>query len=471
MSDLDSFGSQDQLLNMSDPNAPQPPRRRTSTTSASPTTPIDPPRGLQANPREPLLHPHRSNAPVRNQPRYTPEEVEAIRQRRLAELEAREHELELKYGAESVLALIKPVSVCMVVVIATIRSVSYFSTNDTQFVYTPYESNNPNATNSEKFGGAVLNALIIIGIVIAMTFVLLLLYKYRCYKAIHGWLLLSSLLLLFFFSYQFVDQVLIAYNATLDWVTMALAIWNFGVVGLICIHWKGPLVLQQIYLVIVSALMALVLIKNLPDWTTWVVLGAIALYDLFAVLSPCGPLKALVETAQERDEPLFPALIYSSTMAWIVTMADGDQSQTSTERASLAPNRSRTNTNVTAAPTSANDAERGMSPVQEAALRASPQAAEEEEEPASGVKLGLGDFIFYSVLVGKAATANEWTTISACYVGILIGLACTLLLLSIFKKALPALPISIAFGLIFYFTTSQVLDPLINRLNERQIFI
>ncbi|KAH9382094.1 hypothetical protein HPB48_022615 [Haemaphysalis longicornis] len=447
--------------------------------------------------------------------------------------------------------------------------------------------------------------------------------------------MMGSGILLFSTGYYYFGRLLFYFNTPVDHVTCSFITWNIGMAGIAALYFDGPFMMQQSYLVYMSVLMALVLEESLPEWTSWVLLVLISIWDVFAVLCVVGPLRMLLETAKERNEPLFPALVFSTSSAWcydigersasltlvrdisstFIANADGqnpvkaavtqsslptstahadvqnlalahdgedDQDRdekthqplpknervveesrpastllenTDTETMFETTNGSRTSTDrrveapamtctamskqhmaVINAPNEAaslgeangtNDTERQIpgapSPRTVPQLNArgfqatrdsggsyyggrrgggggrgawhdfgpAPRYIPEENaspfrgaggshyrrhetavtsrcphhEPAGepqadqGMKMGLGDFIFYSVLVGKASRYGTAATVITCYVFIIMGIFLTLTLLVLLQKPLPALPLSISLGMMAYFFSVSLTEP------------
>jgi len=65
----------------------------------------------------------------------------------------------------------------------------------------------------------------------------------------------------------------------------------------------------------------------------------------------------------------------------------------------------------------------------------------------------------------------SFTTFAACMLCILAGMGATLIILSIYKAALPALPISIFLAVIFYLLTRVIIEPWIEAVMTVPLYL
>ncbi|GFZ17005.1 presenilin-2 [Actinidia rufa] len=350
---------------------------------------------------------------------------------------------------EEIIRIITPVSICMLLVVILVSilnddssSASNLSSSMTTIATMAYSEDSSDSIG-DKLKGALLNSLVFVGVITVVTFIL--------------------------FCVGFVQFH---------------CCWCFG-----CVHVKNGYFLTQAYLVVIGMLVAY-WFTLLPEWTTWVLLVAMALYDLAAVMLPGGPLRLLVELAISRDEDI-PALVYEARP---VTYNDSvprgsviqrrvwrDRSNIGSEGDEIANSGSNPNLDANSGLNSSltvgtclhvgsDQNERNLVHAEEGRVSGGDSQLTAplverrisvqmhlQEDAASGenmalegiglgssgaIKLGLGDFIFYSVLVGRAAM-YDFMTVYACYLAIIAGLGITLVLLAFYQKALPALPFSV----------------------------
>lgn len=600
---------------------------------------------------------------------------------------------EIQYAADSYYAIVRPVFLTMVL---AAFSVVYIRTDESAAAgeaaltnsYTVLggddEDDGEEPATAREVGESFVNGLVIVSVICALTFFIVLLYKYRCMKLLIGYMILSSALLLGVLAAQMFEVALEVLQWPLDVISFWFIMWNFAITGCVCIfapQGVAPAAATQGYLIATSVVVAWQL-SHFSEILAWVLLVLLALYDLFAVLTPCGPLKALVKLMQRDDAPNMPGLLYeaslqngqqqqrqqrnnasntttsasgnsrvqnqhhsinnsenergegdtasetedeeqivvvdrasnrrlsSTTLTEATTVtpstcSDEDQEAalssqstfattetTSNERASSTQSMADTdtttiiasssllaasihdhettadssNTNATEPvpvppPTPEMELVTGRIPLALARLyklrfaqdpqpywitrtaevvytpselssqvdvlfaarggRIVPtvtldtaadvefyrrhagteetrytvvsssgehrrvlfvndegrifedlrvQNEEEERKERTSIKLGLGDFIFYSILVSKAALYS-FTAFAVCSLAILAGLGLTLLLLAVYGKALPALPISIALGVVFYLTTRFMAEPWVHEIFLAQVYV
>ena len=419
-----------------------------------------------------------------------------------------------------------------------------------------------NASTVETLFLSLLNGLIMVTVIGGMTFVIVLLYKYKCMWCLIGYMMFASTSLLGFLGGNIWYTAINIYNLPVDKFTFVMALWNFAAVGILAIFYgRGvPKFVTQAYLVATSVILAWHL-SFFDDVMAWSLLFMLAMYDLCAVLTPCGPLKALVNLMSEEGAPEMPGLLYEaelppearrpgvasssanyggrstdsvstsrsgaeSTAAGsadssglrlelplavaqvynlkvidipdkskkIFSSGSGDSgsdkpllsggSSSATVEVPQNPSKKQLKADVfVELPVNGGRIERirrkGKTVFMERNRHGDPKRIlwvdrqgrvfaesteygedEEETEEAgrNSIRLGLGDFIFYSVMVAKAAETS-FTTFATCMLVILAGLGGTLILLSVFHHALPALPISICLGLFFYVVTRFFVQP------------
>mmetsp|Transcript_89 Transcript_89/g.252 ORF Transcript_89/g.252 Transcript_89/m.252 type:complete len:440 (-) Transcript_89:21-1340(-) len=364
--------------------------------------------------------------------------------------------------ATLVMVLLKPVSVTMAVLVFLVKLIEVPDIGLSPGQVLLYQGSSDSADESQQITGGLLTGGIVLVSVLVATSFFILLYKYRCMKLIYTWLICASGMLLGMFGGVGVYLACDTFQFPLDWFTLAFLVWNFGVCGVISIFWYAPLKLQQAYLVAVSVLMAAAL-TQLPEWTTFIILGVISVYDIFAVLCPKGPLKVLIDAAEQNDE-VIPALLYSTAL-WFITMARASPRQSLGNAVELET------VDVSDVDDGSHDSDLDDDELtsDSTALMANERAdgltaaGLPAPELRTGMQLGLGDFVFYSFLVGRAAL-YDWTTVFATFIAVVFGLLATLVLLSVFNRALPALPISIFLGILFYFSTNAAVIPLAEEL-------
>mmetsp|Transcript_23565 Transcript_23565/g.35285 ORF Transcript_23565/g.35285 Transcript_23565/m.35285 type:complete len:415 (+) Transcript_23565:70-1314(+) len=255
---------------------------------------------------------------------------------------------------------------------------------------------NPSDSLAQKMRGSLINASLVVAGIFGITIIFVVGFAFKLRKAVY-WFLIIILGGLLCGPWGYITaQFFIHYHPfPLDAISYAFFLYNFTLCGLFCLSLPPfrKSILNKAFLVLLSASLTWPF-TEFPELTVWWTLALLTIYDLLAVLAPCGPLRFIMEK-EVSSIAEFPGLMYTGQY----------------------------------------------------------------------FRLGLGDFVFYGVLIGRSMFLDPNTTISCC-MAVSMGLVATIIITCSAKsyRAIPALPVSVVLGFLFYVTTPLVVNKYLDAL-------
>ncbi|GBG31136.1 Presenilin [Hondaea fermentalgiana] len=143
-------------------------------------------------------------------------------------------------------------------------------------------------------------AAIIMGVIIVLTFAFVAMLHFRLEKMVHGLVLATFTGFLGGLPAYIMVRASAWHEFPVDAVTLCIVCWNLGALGALAILWEGaPQRLSRLSLLLASVALTWPFC-SLPELTLWFLVLFMVVWDLFAVLTPCGPFRYAMELEQER---------------------------------------------------------------------------------------------------------------------------------------------------------------------------
>lgn len=156
------------------------------------------------------------------------------------------------YGIGAFWETLKPVALTMILASLAVNYVNFDAGADSSGL--EIYSAGPNASNSEQIEASILNAILVVSILAAITFVIVFLYWMGWTAVLWVYLVFAMTVLLFMLGGVLFFTLVQKFNLIIDYFTFFFILYNFAVVGVLSIFYsKGiPKYVTQSYLICIS---------------------------------------------------------------------------------------------------------------------------------------------------------------------------------------------------------------------------